>query len=161
MAHVLRTTCLYTPVDCLARRRPPGGRLPPHACALLSSCSPAHHRTLAPSPPPPRPPPAPAAPLQIAAAEFTPDGAFLATGSLDSSVILWEVATGRAVALFVGDAAVTCLAWATPPGRDPGACRSDGGGGGGGGSLAAAQPHTLVVGDAGGQVHFLCGLPLE
>jgi WD40 repeat protein len=85
---------------------------------------------------------------QITAAEFTPDGALLATGSLDSSVILWEVATGRAVALFVGDAAVACLAWAAEP-APPGAA----------GAAQAPRPHTLIVGDAGGHVHFLCGLP--
>lgn len=84
------------------------------------------------------PPRAPPRHRQLTAAEFSADSSLLATGSLDSSVILWHPESGHAAALFVGDAAVTSLAFAA----------------GGRGA-----PHTLVVGDAAGGVHFLCGFP--
>jgi hypothetical protein len=85
---------------------------------------------------------------QLTAAEFAPDGATLATGSADCSVILWEVASGRAAAIYVADSAVTCLAFAAAPPAVQAA----------GGAVAAAA-HTLLAGYATGRVHLLCGLP--
>jgi len=110
---------------------------------------------------------------QVTAAEFSPDGSLLATGSLDCSIILWRVDTGRAAAIFVGDAAITTIAFAAGAAAAAAAARDDDGdtpsgdgrgdagapGGEGRGDGGAAGVHTLVVGDAAGDVHFLCGLP--
>jgi hypothetical protein len=85
-----------------------------------------------------RRPPSP----QITASEFSPDGAYLATASADSSVIVWHVDSGKPAAIFAGDTAITALAFAPAPAGAP----------------AGA---TLVAGDAAGEVHFLCGLPRE
>jgi WD40 repeat protein len=68
----------------------------------------------------------------IAAAAFSPGGAWLATCSADSSVLLWCGRSGVLRGLFVGDAALVDCCWVE---------RQDG--------------LTLMVGDASGQVHFL------
>ena len=61
---------------------------------------------------------------------FSPDGRWVVTVSNDSSLLLWEAATGQLRGVFMGDAAMNCCCWV------------------GGGRV-------LVAGDAGGQVHFL------
>jgi WD40 repeat protein len=64
---------------------------------------------------------------------FSPDGRWVATVSNDSSLLLWEAASGQLRGVFMGDAGMTSCCWAEEGG-------------------------ALVVGDAGGQVHIMQSL---
>lgn len=70
----------------------------------------------------------------VTAACWSADGRLVATAAGDQSAMVWEAATGRLLAVFLADAAATSVQFAGP---------------------AGGAAHTLVVGDAGGRVHFL------